>query len=132
MASGVLFYAEKKILAISASGKAKEKTELVRKSQNESPRISMQEWNLCNPKKVGSKLERGEYACKRAAEAQRDLFRQRRSKEADGWLVFLSQTKNKSEQSSLCSDLGYVDKKDTLNANTEPDYSRIATKLIIS
>ena len=29
-------------------------------------------------------------------------------------------------------DLGSVDKKDTLNANTEPDYSRIATKLIIS
>ena len=113
MASGVLFSLKKKILAISASGKTKEKAEPVRKSQNESPGFFMQEWNLCNPKKVGSKLERGEHACKRAAKAQRDLFWQRRSKEADGWLVFLSQTKNKSEKSKLCSDLGSLDKKDT-------------------
>ena len=35
-------------------------------------------------------------------------------------------------RSIVHSDVGSVDKKDTLNANTEPDYSRIATKLIIS
>ena len=34
-----------------------------------------------SPKKVGNKPERGDRACKRAAKAQRDLFRKRKSKE---------------------------------------------------
>ena len=32
-------------------------------------------------------------------------YRKRASKEADGWLIFLPQAKNKSEQSGLCSDV---------------------------
>ena len=46
-------------------------------------------------------------------------YRKRASKEADGWLIFLPQAKNKSEQSGLCSDVRSVDKKDTLKSKKE-------------
>ena len=39
----------------------------------------MQELNSRTPKKVGSKRERRERVYKRAAKAQRDLFRKRRN-----------------------------------------------------
>ena len=63
-----------------------------------------------NPKKVGSKPERGKAhrvfskRHKRAAKAQRDLFRKRRSKEAGERLIFCRRQK-KPEQSELCSDV---------------------------
>ena len=70
--------------------------------------------NFRNPKKVDSKPERGERVYKRAAEAQRDLFRKRRSKETDEWLIFCRRQKNKPEQSELCSDVSSGSKKDAM------------------
>ena len=67
-----------------------------------------------NPKKVDSKPERGERVYKRAAEAQRDLFRKRKSKETDEWLIFCRRQKNKPEQSELCSDVSSGSKKDAM------------------
>lgn len=57
------------------------------------------------PKKVGSKPKRCDCVYKSAENAQRDLFRIRRSKGLSGWLIPI---KNKPEQYGLCSDVCQV------------------------
>lgn len=52
----------------------------------------------------------------------RVIFAKRRSGGAGGWAYFMSQTKNKSEQSKLCSD---VEGMDTLDATRNQQKIRL-------